>query len=201
VSDVHLSRLALFRVAAKLAGPAASSLFLFTDPRRLLDPVAAAGRLPRGSAVVFRAFGRPDALTVGRRLRAVCDRGGLRLLVGADEALAAAVGADGLHLPERAMGELRRLRGRRPSWLLTTAAHSARAARRAAGLGADGVFVSTVFASASPSAGRPIGALRLAVIARGTRAPVFALGGVDRRTAGRLLGTGVAGFAAVEALA
>ncbi len=70
-------------------------------------------------------------------------------------------------------------------------------ARRA---GADAAFVSPVFASASPSAGRPLGALRFAELVRGARLPVYALGGIDAAAARRLARSGAAGLAAVDAL-
>jgi thiamine-phosphate pyrophosphorylase len=58
-----------------------------------------------------------------------------------------------------------------------------------------------VFASASPSAGRPLGALGFAALARGAGLPVYALGGVNAATARLLARSGAAGLAAVEALA
>jgi thiamine-phosphate pyrophosphorylase len=52
-------------------------LLFFTDPARTPDPEAAARRLPKGAAVVFRAFGAPDAEARARRLRALCRARGL----------------------------------------------------------------------------------------------------------------------------
>ncbi|WP_304169041.1 thiamine phosphate synthase, partial [Phenylobacterium aquaticum] len=60
--------------------------------------------------------------------------------------------------------------------------------------------VSAVFPSASPSAGKPLGPVRLAAIVRRATAPVYALGGINNKTARRLLPTGVIGIAAVEGL-
>jgi thiamine-phosphate pyrophosphorylase len=171
----------------------------FTDPQRAPDPAAVAERLPRGTGIVFRAFGAADAVETGRKLAAIARRRGLVLLVGADPKLAAAIGAHGLHIPERLIGRLPRLR--RPGWIITAAAHSAGAARAAARAGADAVVVSPVFASASPSAGRPMGPLRFARLVRDVRIPAYALGGITPDTARRLKGAGAAGLAAVEALA
>jgi thiamine-phosphate pyrophosphorylase len=53
----------------------------------------------------------------------------------------------------------------------------------------------------SPSAGKPLTALRAGRLARAAAIPVYALGGVDPRTAKRLLGRGFAGIAAVSGLA
>ena len=170
------------------------ALLYFTDPVRTPDPEAVAARLPRGSAIVYRAFGAPDARAVALRLKAIARRRGLRLLIGADEALAAKVGADGLHLPERLAARAPRIRARRPTWLITAAAHSPRAARAPV----DAVVVSAIFPSGSPSAGRPLGPRRLAQIVRLSGRPVYALGGVNQTTAARLLATGIVGIAGVE---
>ena len=175
-------------------------LVLFTDPARTPDPAAVMARLPRGAGVVYRAFGAPCAVAEGRRLVRVARRRGLLLLAGADAGLAARIGADGVHLPERAAAKARGLRRARPGWIVTCAAHSPAAIVRARLSGADAVFVSPVFASASPSAGRPLGAVRFARMVRDAGLPVYALGGVNRVSARRLTRSGAAGLAAVEAL-
>lgn len=176
-------------------------LLFLTDPNRTPDPELAAARLPRGSAVLFRAFDGHDAVAQGRRLKAVARRRGLVLLAGADPALARAVGADGVHLPERLAYRAGAIRRARPDWLVTAAAHSGRAIRKALRSGAQAVLVSPVFESLSPSAGRPLGALKFAALARQAPGRVYALGGVDARTAPRLIGSGAIGLAAIGALA
>lgn len=175
-------------------------LFFFTDPARVPDPEAVLRRLPRGAGVVYRAFGAPDAVQRGRRLVRIAQSRGLLLLAGADAALAARIGADGVHLPERVARLAIGLKRARAGWIVTCAAHSAPAIVRARRAGADAVFVSPVFASASPSAGRPLGLLRFAELVRGARLPVFALGGIDAATARQIARSGAAGLAAVEAL-
>ncbi|MET0294502.1 MAG: thiamine phosphate synthase, partial [Phenylobacterium sp.] len=103
----------------------------------------------------------------------------------------------GVHLPERMASRAGPLRRARPDWIVTAAAHSGRAARAA---DADAVVLSPAFASRSPSAGRPLGPLRLAQRIRSAAKPVYALGGINPRTAPRLLLTRAGGLAAVEAL-
>ena len=174
-------------------------LFL-TDPRRTPRPDRDAESLPRGSWVVFRAFGATDAVALGRRLRAVTRRRGLVLLVGADPGLARAIGADGVHLPERLAHRAGVLRRARPGWIVTAAAHDEAAVRRARRAGVQAVLVSPVFESASPSAGRPMGALRFAALVRRAGLPVYALGGIDAATARRLTSTAAAGVASVSGL-
>ena len=173
-------------------------LLFFTDPTRTPDIEATARRLPRGSAIVFRTFGAPDAELRARRLAQIAAERGLMLLIGADAGLAARVGAHGVHLPERLAGRARRIR--RSGWIVTAAAHSLSAARRGLAAGADAVVVSAIFPSNSPSAGAPIGPLRLARLVRAASGPVYALGGINDKTARRLLPAGLVGLAAVEAL-
>jgi thiamine-phosphate pyrophosphorylase len=175
-------------------------LVFFTDPERTPDPLAVVARLPRGAAVVFRHFGDRRAIRQGPALARAARRRGILLLVGADAALAARLGADGVHLPERSVRIAGAIGRSRPGWLVTCAAHSRAAIVAARRAGADAVFVSPVFDSASPSAGRPIGPVRFASLVRGAGLPVYALGGVGAATARRLTGSGAAGFAAVEAL-
>jgi thiamine-phosphate pyrophosphorylase len=173
---------------------------LMTDPERVADLEAAARRLPRGAAIVFRAFGAKDAVRQGRDLAAIARERGLVLLAGADPALAAAIGAQGVHLPERASHRAGAIKRARPGWIVTAAAHGEAALRRAFAAGADAVLVSPVFESRSPSAGRPLGPARFASLVRRGAGPVYALGGIDAATARRLMSSGAAGIAAVEAL-
>lgn len=169
-------------------------MLAFTDPARTPDPLALVQTLPRGSALVYRAFGAPEAEAVARALRAATRARGVRLLIGQDHRLALKVRADGVHLPERLAGRAEAMKRLRPGFLVTCAAHSPRAARARA----DAVVVSAIFPSRSASAGRPIGPLRLAALARACGRPAYALGGINNKTARRLLPTGVIGIAAVD---
>jgi thiamine-phosphate pyrophosphorylase len=173
-------------------------LWFFTDPVRAPDPVAVVRRLPKGTAVVYRAFGAADAEATANTLRRLTRARGLLLLIGADDALAARVKADGIHLPERLAHRAVRLKRGHPGWLVSVAAHGRAAIER--GRHADAVVISAVFPSNSPSAGRPLGPLRFALLARTSRAPIIALGGVNNKNAPRLLNTGAAGVAAIEGL-
>jgi thiamine-phosphate pyrophosphorylase len=105
-----------------------------------------------------------------------------------------------VHLPERLMRLGPRLRRAHPGWLITTAAHGPRAVAAAARLRLDAALVSAVFASASPSAGRPLGPIRFARLVGDARLPIIALGGVDTRRSKRLADSGGAGLAAIGGL-
>lgn len=178
------------------AGKRLPVLLAFTDPARSGDLAALAARLPRGAALVYRSFGAPDRLDIAWRLRRITWRRGVTLLIGADPALARAVRAEGVHLPERLAASIPPIRG---FGLITVAAHSPRAIAKGLRLHADAVVLSPVLASDSPSAGRSLGVLRTAQLVRRAKGAVYGLGGVDGKTAGRVAATGVAGLAAVGA--
>lgn len=187
----------LARRAQKLDGGrgAAPALFAFTDPERTPDPIALAQGLPPGCGLVLRTFGRPDLEAAAYALATLARERALWLLISADPDLAARCGAHGVHWPQARLAEAARHRGRFP--LVSASAHDPGAVRRASGL-ADLVFVSTAFASRSPSAGRALGPFRLAAYARRSRTPIYALGGVTHRSVPRLYGLGIAGVAAID---
>ena len=187
----------LARRQAKWKPGALPALLFFTDPVRTPDPEAIAARLLRGSAIVYRAFGAPDAEVRARRLGAVARARGLTLLIGADAALARRVGADGVHLPERLAHRAGALKRAHPGWIVTSAAHSLAAAHRSR---ADAVVLSVALPSRSVSAGPALGPIRLAARVRAAGRPAYGLGGINNKTARRLLDAGLIGLAAVEGL-
>ena len=184
--------------SARQPGPNPPPLLFFTDPERTPRPWETAARLPAGSGVVFRHFGRPDARETATRLReATAGRDGL-LLIGLDAELAERVGADGVHLPERALDRALGLSKARPDWLLTGAAHSP-TALGAPGL--DALVVSPVFppgGASSVSAALGPGLFREWV--KIARSPVYALGGIDGSNARALIDSGACGLAGVSGI-
>ncbi len=187
--------------ARRNSKPRLPVLLFFTDPARTPDVEAIAARLPRGAGIVYRAFGAATALPGGRVLAGIARARGLAFLVGADSRLARALAADGVHLPERLAGRAAVLRRTKPGWIVTAAAHSRPAIIRAERAGAQALVVSPVFPSRSASAGRALGVVRFAALARGAKLPVYALGGVSAANAARVIGAGARGIAAVDAFA
>lgn len=198
-----LQRLAALAASLRprfIVGKPLPRLLFVTDPARTPDPEAIAARLPAGWGVIYRAFGAADAPARAAALKAIAIERDLVLLIGADADLAEACGADGVHLPERAIAEGARHRERRQDWILTAAAHSQAAAVAAHQAGCDAVLASPVFASNSPSAGPAMGLARFTAFVREAPLPVYALGGVNAETASQLSGSGAQGFAMVEGL-
>ncbi|HEY5071668.1 MAG TPA: thiamine phosphate synthase [Caulobacteraceae bacterium] len=195
----------LWRSARRLGRNAAARkplppLLFFTDPARTPNPVAVVRGMRRNSAVVFRAFGGANAVADGLELRAAARARGMLFFVGADAGLAARLQADGLHLPERLAGRAGHVRAMRRRFLVTAAAHGLAAVIRARRSGVDAVVVSPVFASASLSARASMGKLRFVALIGKAGLPVYALGGVNARTARALAGSGASGLAAVDGL-
>lgn len=174
-------------------------MLLFTDPERTPRPWEIVARMPAGSGVVYRSFGAAEALETAERLRAVTRERGMALLIGMDAGLADRVGADGLHLPERALSAAYALSGRRPDWILTGAVHSFEAARTARDL--DAVVLSPIFPAGGASAGKAALGTGLLTEASGGDTRVIALGGITAFNAGELQGSGAYGLAAIGGLA
>ena len=193
---------ALARAADAVRGGVRSRvppMLLFTDPERTPRPWEIAARMPAGSGVVYRSFGAADALETAERLRMATRERGMSLLIGLDAGLADRVGADGLHLPKRAISAAYALSGRRPDWILTGAAHSVRAALTARDL--DAVVVSPIFPAGGESSVKPaLGRNSLAFASEG-RTRVIALGGITAGNSGGIQGSGVYGLAAIGGIA
>jgi thiamine monophosphate synthase len=135
--------------------------------------------------------------TKKRRALAETLHGIAPLLIADDPALAAGIGAAGLHLPEARMKEAAHWRARFAHWIITSSAHSLRALMGAHPL--DAVFLSPVFATTSHKQARPLTPLRAAFIAAHAPVPVYALGGVTRHNAG-LLAPAFSGIAGISSL-
>ncbi|WP_420470129.1 thiamine phosphate synthase [Brevundimonas sp. FT23042] len=195
----------LAREAPKVSRPAGRPrrelppLLFFTDPGRTPEPWRIAGRLPAGSGVVYRHFGAPDALETARRLREATGTRDVLLLIGRDAALADAVEADGVHLPEAMAARATVLAARRPDWILTAAFHGHAESPDFESL--DALVASPVFPAGGPSsASPPLGVEGLAAIVRGAACPVYALGGIDASNASALIGSGACGIAGVSSI-
>ena len=180
-----------------------SPLVLMTDPRAHKDVVAAAKAMPLGAAIICRHFGAGHRDNVAEELRQVTFAREQQFLIGNDPELAISCGADGVHFTRDAALTAPMLwRARCPDWLISMAGIK----EIEDGEGdyidysgdlsvLDALMVSAVFASNSPSAGRPIGVKRLLSIAAVLGAPIYALGGVNEQTAEALEGCGFSGIA------
>jgi thiamine-phosphate pyrophosphorylase len=172
-------------------------LWLFTDDQRLPDPRASVAALPRGRAgVVLRHDRHPNRAALGQDLARICKARRLTLVVAGDWRLAASLHA-GSHIRAGHRPGPVRLAGP-----ITSSAHNAAELRRACAAGADLVFVSPAFPTASHAGAPGLGPLRWAAICRGGRGVrIAALGGVNGRNVKRLPSGLCSAVGAIGALA
>lgn len=174
----------------------APPLVFVTDPERTPEPWRVAANLPAGTGVIYRAFGRDDALAVGRRLRHAT-RG--LLLVGRDLDLALAIGADGVHLPDLNLDQAEVLRRAHPHLWVSGAVHASTDPERTRAL--DLALIAPVFAPSPTSPTQAaLGIEGFRDLARRLTCPALALGGITPQTVGQLSGAHAYGIAAVSAI-
>ncbi|PQA88813.1 thiamine phosphate synthase [Hyphococcus luteus] len=171
------------------------SLAFLTDAHRAPHPLLVARVLPRESAVILRDYTMRGRAGLAAQLKSVCSARGVKLIVGADMALAKRIGADGVHLP-RWFSPAGPLPG---AMIVTASAHDAQELKRAKELGADLALLSPAFPTGSHPDSESLGAAALKRLAAASPVPVLALGGVDETNAPMLAGPNVAGLAAIGA--
>lgn len=119
-----------------------------------------------------------------------------RLVVNERLDVALAVGADGVHLPGRALPPASARRLAPPGFLIGRSVHGVDDVRSSDG--ADYLVAGTVWPSASkPAGGVLLGLAGLQAIARATLLPVIAIGGVTDQRAADVRSAGAAGIAAI----
>lgn len=174
-----------------------SPLIFMTDPERVSDVIKASEKMPRGTAIIYRHFGSAHRFVDAEALRHVTFQREQQLLIGDDPELAIEVGADGVHFRRDAKLDAPMLwRQRCPDWIISMAGIKSGDYQGDLSI-LDGLLVSSVFASQSPSAGKPIGLEQFTQTVNNLPVPVFALGGVNKDTAPKLLGSGAAGIAGI----
>jgi thiamine-phosphate pyrophosphorylase len=164
-------------------------LWLMTDERQGDRLLPALLRLPAGAGVVFRHYSLTQAerAKLFREVSRVAKRRRLLLVVAGSGKLGPRWSYDGTH-------------GRKGAQvgLTTMPAHDIPEIRRAERAGADMLFLSPVYATRSHPNQRPLGRVGLALLARETRLPVIALGGMNAKRAGALPHF-IHGWAAIDA--
>lgn len=157
-------------------------LWLISDARNDAGLERALARLPRGSGFIYRHYHLPDPERFARfrKLRRVARARGVKVIL-ADSALTAREwGADGIY------GSPRSLYPRRAGLLHLATAHDLAELGLAARLGADAALLSPVFPTRTHRGGAVLGPVRFRLLARQSRLPVIALGGMTAHSARRL---------------
>lgn len=169
------------------------ALWLISDARNDAGLERALARLPRGSGFIYRHYhlDGPQRVARFRALRRVA-KARDHMVILADSALTAREwGADGVY------GAPRSLYPRRTGLIHLATAHGLGELGLAARLGADAALLSPVFPTRSHPGSAVLGPVRFRLLARQTRLPVIALGGMTTPKARAL---GWSRFAAIDGL-
>lgn len=140
-----------------------------------------------------------DLTAIGQSLAPLCHARSARLSVSADLETATAIGAGGIHLPQRLATADMADRTRHqlgPDALIGVSCHSLAEATAAQEIGADYISLSPIFLTASkPGYGPALGTGRLREMTSMIDLPVLALGGIGAGNAANVYAAGAAGFA------
>jgi thiamine-phosphate pyrophosphorylase len=131
-----------------------------------------------------------------RRARWLRQNFGGALLINDRLDIALASGASGVHLPASRLAPARIKKVFDPFWIIGVSCHSIEEVARAAGEGADYVFLSPIFEK--PGYAPPLGLDALSVAAKLVSIPVIALGGVTPANEAACLEAGAKGIAGIS---
>lgn len=187
--------------------PVDFDVYLITDRHRcgrgdLLGCVeqALAGGV-RGVQLREKDLSTRERFELGTELRRLTDAFHAALFVNGDAALALALRADGVHLPQDGMPADVCRRLLTPEMLLGVSTHSLSEAREAQRMGADFITFGPVYETPSKANyGPPVGVEALRAVCTEIELPVFALGGVKTSHLDEILSAGAAGVAMISAV-
>jgi thiamine-phosphate pyrophosphorylase len=180
-------------------------LLLVTDRRQARKPLgevvgAALNAGCRWVSVREKDLPEDDQIALVRMLLPIARRNGARLTLHGDAALAKAAGADGVHVS--AHGDAvasRKLLG--PDKLVGVSIHTATEAAAVDPAVADYAIAGPAYETASkPGYGPEIGRKGLADLAKNSRVPLVAIGGLNATRAAEVLAVGVAGIAVMGSI-
>ena len=134
------------------------------------------------------------------RLRVLCSRYRVPLIINDDVEIALAVHADGVHVGQNDMkiAEIRRMAG--DGLIIGATAKTVDQALDAQADGADYLGSGAVFGTATKLNAKPMTRQLLGEIAAAVSIPVVAIGGINRENINQLEGTGIAGAAVVSGI-
>lgn len=167
-------------------------LWMMTDERQGEGLFEALERLPESSGVVFRHYSLvpEERRRLFDRIASVAKPRNVTLTIAGEPALAEEWGADGSHGPPHRQ---------RSHLLRSSPVHDLDELQAAERAGADFVFASPVFPTRSHPGAATLGPEGLRSLVERAQVPVIALGGMTAARAEQLSGTGIYGWAAIDA--
>ncbi len=158
--------------------------------------------LPPDSLFIFRHYQTKERAALAFDLSLKAKKQKQLFMLAGDSRLAFKLGnlCHGLHLPEWQLKRNHLSLIKRPSWLISAAAHQWPALRLAARLKIDFALLSPVFVRHNQR--KPLGCCRFAfltLLSHRLSLPVYALGGMNKAQNLRLRATASKGFASVSA--
>ncbi len=171
------------------------------DEDALMDQIAAA--IDGGAGIVQlreKHLDHDAFLKEAQRFVALCREKGVVSIINDAVDIAAAVGADGVHVGQSdlAAGRAREVLG--PDKLIGVSAHSVEEALAAQAAGADYLGVGAAFVTGTKADAVPISRDTIRAITAAVDIPVVAIGGISRDNITELAGCGLDGVAVVSAL-
>lgn len=171
------------------------------DEDALMDQIAAA--IDGGAGIVQlreKHLDHDAFLKEAQRFVALCREKGVVSIINDAVDIAAAVGADGVHVGQSdlAAGRAREVLG--PDKLIGVSAHSVEEALAAQAAGADYLGVGAAFVTGTKADAAPISRDTIRAITEAVDIPVVAIGGISRDNITELADCGLDGVAVVSAL-
>ena len=171
------------------------------DEDALMDQIAAA--IDGGAGIVQlreKHLDHDAFLNEAQRFVALCREKGVISIINDAVDIAAAVGADGVHVGQSdlAAGRAREVLG--PDKLIGVSAHTVEEALAAQAAGADYLGVGAAFVTGTKADAAPISRDTIRAITEAVDIPVVAIGGISRDNITELAGCGLDGVAVVSAL-
>lgn len=178
-------------------------LILMTDAKRLPDPSTIIPQLPANSAVIVRHFTQKQKEQIIIKIKSLCRKHKVKLLVSDDMGLAIRYRLDGVHFPEARLKSITacgRISRPLPQFLYTGACHSQTGLENAKRAGIDAILLSPVFPTSTHPGARCLGLTRFRHIGSRSPLPIYALGGITKKTAPRLQASSTIGIAGISGL-
>jgi thiamine-phosphate pyrophosphorylase len=175
-------------------------LIFLTERNRFENIFTTLNSIPEQTLVIIRDYdlGYSERLEYCKKIVEICKARGIKILIGKDPDLAQQVNADGIHIPEKLLPNLKQWKRKKSNWLFTTSCHSKSSLKNIDLDIVDAILLSPVFPTKSHPDAEVLGPDRFKNIAASSKISIYALGGINKNNVKNFQGTKVVGFAGIE---